>query len=70
MLPPVDPNVLSANPKFEALYRDLTTNKLNEDGTSKLTAKAQKERESFASVSRDLGALVGAMEGIAPIVLR
>lgn len=47
MLPPVDPEILSANPQFDALYRDLCTNKLKEDGTTKVDAKAQKERDAF-----------------------
>lgn len=47
MLPPVDPEVLSANPQFDALYRDLCSNKLEEDGTTKIDAKAQKERDAF-----------------------
>lgn len=50
MLPPVDPSVLSANPKFEALYRDLCANKLNPDGSSTFDQKTQKERDVFATV--------------------
>lgn len=51
MLPPVDPTALSANPRFETLYRDLCTNKLNPDGSSALDEKVQKERDIFATVS-------------------
>lgn len=51
MLPPVDPTTLSANPKFDTLYRDLCTHKLNPDGTSALDEKVQKERNNFATVS-------------------
>ena len=51
MLPPVDSTTLSANPRFETLYRDLCTNKLNPDGSSVLDAKVQKERDIFATVS-------------------
>lgn len=51
MLPLADTSVLGANPKFAALYRDLSSNKLNTDGTSKLDAKALKEREAFEKVS-------------------
>ena len=51
MLPPVDPTALSANPKFETLYRDLCANKLNPDGSSALDEKVQKERNLFATVS-------------------
>ena len=50
MLPPVDTSMLSSNPKFNALYNDLCTNKLNSDGTSKLEAKAQRERDAFKEV--------------------
>lgn len=48
MLPPVDSETLDANPKFDALYRDLCHNKLEPDGTSKADAKTQKEREAAA----------------------
>ena len=51
MLPPVDPAVLSANPKFDVLYRDLCINKLNSDGSSIFEPAAQKERDVFATVS-------------------
>ncbi|TKA32729.1 hypothetical protein B0A50_00954 [Salinomyces thailandicus] len=45
MLPPAETTLLAANPKFEALHRDLCSNKLNDNGTSRLDAKAVKERE-------------------------
>ena len=51
MLPLADTTILGANPKFAALYRDLSSNKLNADGTSKLDAKALKEHEAFEKVS-------------------
>jgi hypothetical protein len=54
MLPPVDPTVVASNPKFEALYRDLTTNKLNKDGSSKLDVKAQRERDTLREVWQHL----------------
>lgn len=57
MLPPVDSTTLSANPRFETLYRDLCTNKLNPDGSSVLDAKVQKERDVFATVSGDYSSL-------------
>lgn len=57
MLPPVDSTTLSANPRFETLYRDLCTNKLNPDGSSVLDAKVQKERDIFATVSEDHSSL-------------
>lgn len=50
MLPLVDTNVLLSNPKFEALYNDLCTNKLNKDGTSKLDVKAQREHDALQQV--------------------
>ena len=51
MLPLADTSLLGANPKFAALYRDLSSNKLNADATSKLDAKALKEHEAFEKVS-------------------
>jgi hypothetical protein len=51
MFPPVEPDIAASNPKFDALYRDLCTNKLNPDGTTKVDAKAQKERDALAEVS-------------------
>lgn len=50
MLPPVESAILAAYPKFQGLYRDLCTNKLNEDGSSKLDAKALKDRQGFENV--------------------
>ncbi|KAK5175221.1 uncharacterized protein LTR77_000358 [Saxophila tyrrhenica] len=47
MLPPIEPEVASANPKFDALYRDLCSNKLGANGTSVVDGKAQKERETL-----------------------
>ncbi|EME49094.1 hypothetical protein DOTSEDRAFT_49423 [Dothistroma septosporum NZE10] len=47
MLPPVQPEILSANPKFNALYRDLCVHKLNSDCTTKLDAKAHKEHDAM-----------------------
>lgn len=55
MLPPVDPATLSTNPKFNALYQDLYNNKLNADGTSKLDAKAQRERDGLGEVCGSWG---------------
>lgn len=49
-LPPIDPEVLSTHPKFDALYRDLCTNKLNPDGSTAVDEKAQKERDVFYQV--------------------
>lgn len=39
MLPAVDPAVLQQNPNFEVLYKDLTTRKLNADGSTRDTKK-------------------------------
>lgn len=52
MLPAIEPVVLASNPQFEALYTDLCTKKLDDDGTSRLESKAVAERESFREVSR------------------
>lgn len=50
MLRPVDPDTLSANARFGTLYQDLCNNKLNPDGTSKLDAKAQRDRDGLSEV--------------------
>jgi hypothetical protein len=50
MLPPVESSILASNPSFDVLYRDLCTNKLNIDGTTRTDAKQQKEREAFNEV--------------------
>jgi methylase of polypeptide subunit release factors len=34
-LPPLDPALLDQNPGFAALYKDLTTRKMNEDASSR-----------------------------------
>lgn len=60
MLPPVDSGVLVANPKFDALYCDLCTNKLDIDGASRLDAKALKESEDVISVSGYFSCLLSA----------
>lgn len=39
MLPPVDPRVLERNPNFDILYKDLTTRKMNPDGSTRDTKK-------------------------------
>ncbi|KAF2212361.1 hypothetical protein CERZMDRAFT_97637 [Cercospora zeae-maydis SCOH1-5] len=44
MLPLAESNV---DPKFDALYRDLCSNKLNANGTTKVDLKLQKERDTF-----------------------
>ena len=50
MLPAVAQDVLSANPNFDALYRDLCANRLNANATTKIDAKVQKERNAFDEV--------------------
>jgi hypothetical protein len=50
MLPPIDSDVRSSNPKFDALYNDLCNNKLYPDATTKLDAKAQRERDTLSEV--------------------
>ncbi|GAB7329510.1 hypothetical protein MBLNU13_g01285t1 [Cladosporium sp. NU13] len=69
MLPPVGSTTLSANPKFETLYRDLCTNKLNPDGSSVLDAKVQKERDIFATDLR-IARLEGAKRNLIRSELR
>lgn len=54
MLPAVGNDVLSANPNFEALYRDLCVNKLNANATTKVDPKVQKERNAFDEVSANV----------------
>ena len=39
MLPPVEISTLEDNPQFAALYKRLTTNILNPDGSTKLSPK-------------------------------
>ncbi|KAH7399090.1 hypothetical protein DE146DRAFT_656511 [Phaeosphaeria sp. MPI-PUGE-AT-0046c] len=39
MLPPVDPRVLERNTNFDVLYKDLTTRKMNPDGSTRDTKK-------------------------------
>lgn len=50
MLPRPDLAVLAASPRFEALYQDLCSNRLNPDGTTKLDLEAQRESEGLAEV--------------------
>jgi hypothetical protein len=45
MLPPVDPGTLQRNPNFELLYKDLTTRKLNPDGSTRDTKKQRMHDE-------------------------
>lgn len=46
MFPPVDPRVLERNPNFEVLYKDLTTRKLNPDGSTRDTKKQRMHDET------------------------
>jgi hypothetical protein len=61
MLPPIEPALAASNPKFDVLYRDLCTHKLNVDGTSVVGGKARKERETLHAVYMSL--LVDAIHG-------
>jgi hypothetical protein len=45
MLPPVDPRVLERNPNFDVLYKDLTTRKLNLNGSTRDTKKQRMHDE-------------------------
>ena len=58
MLPPVDGATLTANPRFDALYRDLCANKLNPDGSTVLEQKTLKEQRTQLTVRRLLIRLV------------
>ncbi|GAB7366849.1 hypothetical protein MBLNU230_g1020t1 [Neophaeotheca triangularis] len=62
MLPPIDPAVLAQNPEFETLYRDLTTTKLNSNGTSRLDSKTQKERDSVVELQQSVAVTVALLE--------
>lgn len=53
MLPPIEPEIASTNPKFDALYRDLCSNKLHSDGTTKVDPNPQKERDALSEVCLD-----------------
>lgn len=51
MLPEPDPHVLHSHPKFAALYKDLATNRLEQNGSSKVSdVKKVKERAVFREV--------------------
>lgn len=50
MLPPLDPELLERNPRFRALHENLTSTKLNSDGSTK-DPKKQKAREGLQEVS-------------------
>lgn len=53
MLPPIDPRVLERNPNFDVLYKDLTTRKLNPDGSTRDTKK-QRIHDEIRQVSFQL----------------
>ena len=46
MLPPIDPSTLEQNPGFKALYKDLSTRRLNPDGSSKDLKKQRAQDEA------------------------
>jgi len=51
MLPQPDPHVLTSNPQFALLFKDLTETRLAENGSSKcLDTKEVKEEEAFREV--------------------
>ena len=52
MLPPIDPAISSSYPRFDALYRDLCTSKLNQYGATKPDAQTQKEQEAASEVNQ------------------
>ncbi|KAI8935026.1 hypothetical protein NX059_008690 [Plenodomus lindquistii] len=51
MLPPVDPEVLTRNPNFEVLYKDLCTRKVNPDASTRDTRKARVHGEIRRSLT-------------------
>lgn len=50
MIPIVPADVLSKNPLFERIYQDIIKNKLNQDGSSRLSAEAAKQKEEVNKV--------------------
>ena len=53
MLPQIDAHTVSSNPHFARLHKDLSTRKLNKDGSSSRTdARELKARKDFTDVSR------------------
>ncbi|KAF1988998.1 hypothetical protein K402DRAFT_452276 [Aulographum hederae CBS 113979] len=45
MLPPVNPAVLERNPRFKVLYQDLSSTRLNPDGTSRVVRKQRAQED-------------------------
>jgi hypothetical protein len=45
MLPPINPAVLERNPRFRALYQDLSNSRLNPDGSSRLIKQQRAQAE-------------------------
>jgi len=54
MIPAVSSDILAANPNFSALYRDLCSNKLQQDGASKPDNKLIQEHDQLNKVLLDL----------------
>ncbi|KAF2404916.1 hypothetical protein EJ06DRAFT_3861 [Trichodelitschia bisporula] len=50
MLPPVPPTVLERNPRFKALYQDLSTSRLNPDASTRLI----KQQRAQADIEKTL----------------
>ena len=50
ILPPLDLVTARNNPKFEALYRGLTTSILNSDGSVKVSSQDARQQESVGEV--------------------
>jgi len=50
MLPPIDFSTSDRNPRFKALWNDLSTTRLNPDGTSRV-ARKQKQQDDVRKVS-------------------
>ncbi|OCL07932.1 hypothetical protein AOQ84DRAFT_408011 [Glonium stellatum] len=51
MLPPIDPSTLEQNPGFKGLYKDLSTRRLNQDGSSKDLKKQRTQDEMRKKLS-------------------
>ncbi|KAK8183883.1 hypothetical protein BC567DRAFT_217122 [Phyllosticta citribraziliensis] len=51
MLPPLDPSIFEQNPRFKALYDDLSQNKLNADASTKNSKKQIQAERARADVN-------------------
>ncbi|KAK5009827.1 hypothetical protein LTR28_013199 [Elasticomyces elasticus] len=64
MLPPVDPAVLTANPKFAVLHQSLVTSKLNHNGSSNVEDVAVvKARQEFKKLQDVVHVVLAQLSG-------